>query len=178
MRKVFSKTIPGSTTGYTLYHTTHLGWGYLYIVDFDGMPATTVAATWPANALAANDPNVQVNLFQGAACPSTLSGISVSITQHVQAAATACGPCLVGGLTAMTPMGCDRTYDFGRTYDAFFSAHPGLILIQDVHDPNDHAYSGLFNTLSSLRDLGGGRSGRTFLSVPWVERGLNVDRLF
>ena len=161
MRKVFSKTIPGSTTEYTLYHTTHLGWGYLYIVDFDGMPATTVAATWPANALAANDPNVQVNLFQGAACPSTLSGISVSMTQHVQAAATACGPCLVSGLTAMTPMGCDRTYDFGRTYDAFFSDHPGLILIQDVHDPNDHAYGG-----TSFTELSFQGSVRIHVLVP------------
>ena len=136
VRAVFSKTIRGGTP-YLLYHTTHLGWSYVYVADLGGPPASQVAARWPANTQQStvNNPLSQSHLFQGAGCSPQAGAVSVQPALHQSSVSTICGPCLVQNVGEATHMGCDRDYSFGAGYRSFFADHPGLILVQDVHDP-------------------------------------------
>ena len=100
LRKMFTKEVTESF--YILYHTTHLGWGYVYLVDATGLPTGgTQIGTG----------TVPTNLF----IDDLHSGIGDE-----------CGPVMLAGITPASKPNCDRDYKFGDDFgiDAnFFNAH-------------------------------------------------------
>ena len=52
-----------------------------------------------------------------------------------------CGPVLIENADSSTNTNCDRSYALGSGFDDFFALFGGdKYLIQDAHDPNDHAW--------------------------------------
>jgi hypothetical protein len=128
-RQPYSKVLEPGMRSYVLYHTTDLGWGYVYVVQLEAEdrlpidPAAPIApiewASPPVTALAA------IDLHEGGDC----------------------GPVLVRGLKIDTPVHCDRAYTLGdaehHDYEAFLAGKDAdsLWVIQDAHDPNDNGFA-------------------------------------
>ena len=125
----------------TLYHTTHLGWSLVYVVDYE-----------PPAAQQYSQSTQGISLF-GHTVPggasSQMSGLQQSSLTRTGGAVTVaemagvvhdCPVQAVQNPTTMSEIHCDRSYTFGRGWTEFFASHHNLWLIQDSHDPNDHSW--------------------------------------
>lgn len=120
LRKMFTKEV--SESFYILYHTTHLGWGYVYLVDATDLPTegTLIGAGTAATNLFIDDLH---------------SGVG-----------DGCGPVMLAGISATSQPNCDRDYQFGSDFGigaGFFESHRDeeLYAIQDAHDPDDFQWA-------------------------------------
>ena len=106
-RERFSKQVTGGR--YTLYHTVHHEWGYVYMVE----------------------------ILSGGAVHELDNGLKPTLTVTDLHAGADCGPVVVEYPTSCTPVSCDRAYVFGDGIEPFLSGlrHPWLV--QDAHDQND-----------------------------------------
>jgi hypothetical protein len=67
-----------------------------------------------------------------------LTGLTVEDTHE----GGGCGPVVVESADTSTATNCDRDYELGDGFASFFETYgDGMFLIQDAHDPNDHAWN-------------------------------------
>ena len=75
-----------------------------------------------------------------------------------------CGPVLIENADSSTNTNCDRSYALGSGFDDFFALFGGdKYLIQDAHDPNDHAWDN--NDFASIT-VPPGMTADLYLLVP------------
>ena len=79
---------------------------------------------------------------------SSCSGTDPLVVEDLHAAG-GCGPVLIENADTSTATNCDRSYTLGAGFEQFFSDYgSNFWLIQDAHDPNDHAWDN--NDFASL----------------------------
>ena len=123
-RRHFTKTV--SAGQYQLHHTTHLGWGYVYIVQQLDQSSLAVMPP-PPPSLYVTDRKPQL-----VSSPMSLTSLCAPVHQCAD-----CGPILIEYPRPCSRVHCDRAYTFGPEYESFLQQlrHPWLL--QDAHDPYD-----------------------------------------
>ena len=107
---------------YQLYHTTHLGLGYVYLLEQS----------------------------QGLGYHELESGLRPTLTATDMHAGSDCGPRVIEYPESCTQLNCDRdAYLFGDGSSQFLSSLRHGWLIQDVHDPNDYTLKKLHSEAMS-----------------------------
>ena len=122
----------------TLYHTTHLGWSLVYIVDYEPSQAAYNSYTQAVDSFSSSGSfssgAIQVEELHGdmfESCATDDPNCRGGQIHHM------CGPTLLPNPTVSSPVHCDRDYTFGRGYSKFFQGRQNLWLIQDSHDVRD-----------------------------------------
>ena len=122
----------------TLYHTTHLGWSLVYIVDYEPSQTAYNSYTQAVDSFSSSGSfssgAIQVEELHGdmfESCATDDPNCRGGQIHHM------CGPTLLPNPTVSSPVHCDRDYIFGNGYERFFQGRQNLWLIQDSHDVRD-----------------------------------------
>jgi hypothetical protein len=126
-RRVYQMT---ATTSTKLYHTTHMGHGLVYIVDYQPPSASAYAQSTQGISLFGQ--NFGVNQ-QGGLTAGSLGQTGGQVTaMEMHGVTHDCQVTVVANPTATSLIHCDRTYTFGKGWTKFFVTHHNLWLVQ-VH---------------------------------------------